>query len=82
MDPSSPATSSELAGFESASSEPAASSKSRPENTPSSTPSSKKKLHRNDHQISVNAVQLRSFSIANGTAMLPQQSFPSTAPEP
>jgi hypothetical protein len=63
------------------SSTPSSSSKSRPEKMPS-TPSSRKKLHRNDHKISVNAVQLLSFSIANGTAMVPQQSFPSTALEP
>jgi hypothetical protein len=46
MDPSSPAASSEPEVFESAS------SKSRPEKTPSS----RKKLHRNDHQIFGNAV--------------------------
>jgi hypothetical protein len=38
-------------------------------------------LHGNEHKISVNAIQLPSFSIANSTTMVPQQSFPSTAPE-
>ena len=38
-------------------------------------------LHHNNHKIFVNAIQLPSFSIANGTAMVPQQSFPSMAPE-